>query len=117
MRHRLHHRHTDTESDPYSAANGLFFSHVGWIFYKTKYPKLPLVQKEDLCRDPVVLFQHRYFLELALLTCVALPTAVGHFRWRVGRAPVWGYNSTGNDLALLSSPFSFRTDEITKDIL
>jgi len=79
VRHRLHHRYTDTESDPYSAANGLFFSHVGWIFHKTKYPKLPLVQKEDLCRDPVVVFQHRYFLELAFLTCVALPTAIGHF--------------------------------------
>ncbi|PWW76962.1 hypothetical protein C7212DRAFT_278864 [Tuber magnatum] len=79
VRHRLHHRYTDTESDPYSAANGLFFSHVGWIFYKTKYPKLPLVQKEDLDSDPVVAFQHRYFLELVFLTCVALPTAMGHF--------------------------------------
>ena len=79
VRHRLHHRYTDTESDPYSAANSLFFPHVGWTFYKAKYPKLPSVQKEDLCGDPVVVFQHRWFLELAFLTCVALPTAIGRF--------------------------------------
>ncbi|RPA91173.1 hypothetical protein L873DRAFT_1871862 [Choiromyces venosus 120613-1] len=78
VRHRLHDRYTDTESDPYSAENGLFFSHVGWIFYKTKYPKLPLVQKEDLDSDPVVVLHHRYFLELAFLTCLVLPRAIGH---------------------------------------
>ena len=30
--HRVHHRHVDeTENDPYSAKNGFWFSHMGWM--------------------------------------------------------------------------------------
>lgn len=30
LRHRIHHRFTDTEFDPYSSKRGLWFSHYGW---------------------------------------------------------------------------------------
>ncbi|TFY62685.1 hypothetical protein EVG20_g6608 [Dentipellis fragilis] len=57
LRHRLHHRFTDDdEHDPYSATRGLFFSHVGWIFYKPQYTKIDLVDRADLDRDPVLTY-------------------------------------------------------------
>ena len=36
----------------YCATRGLLFSHVGWIFFKPKYPKLHLIERNDLEDDP-----------------------------------------------------------------
>jgi sn-1 stearoyl-lipid 9-desaturase len=33
--HRMHHANSDTEKDPYNASKGLWWSHLGWTFYKT----------------------------------------------------------------------------------
>ena len=91
LRHRLHHRFTDTESDPYSAVKGLFYSHVGWIFVKEEYPALKLVDKSDLDGDLVVRFQHRWFVILASMGGLLLPAIMGHFwfgSWKLGI--IWG---------------------------
>jgi stearoyl-CoA desaturase (delta-9 desaturase) len=91
LRHRLHHCFTDTESDPYSADKGLFYSHVGWIFVKERYAALKLVDKRDLDQDPVVRFQHQWFVPLALLGGLLLPALVGHYwigNWKEGI--IWG---------------------------
>lgn len=29
LRHRLHHRYTDTEHDPYNSQRGFYYSHMG----------------------------------------------------------------------------------------
>jgi len=36
----------------YCATRGLLFSHLGWIFFKPKYPKLHLIERNDLEEDP-----------------------------------------------------------------
>ena len=36
----------------YAATRGLFFSHMGWIFYKPNYERMGLIDKEDLENDP-----------------------------------------------------------------
>lgn len=36
----------------YCATRGLLFSHVGWIFFKPKYAKLHLIERNDLEEDP-----------------------------------------------------------------
>lgn len=36
----------------YAATRGLFYSHVGWIFYKPRYEKMDIVDREDLEKDP-----------------------------------------------------------------
>lgn len=36
----------------YCATKGLLFSHMGWIFYKPKYEKMELINKDDLDSDP-----------------------------------------------------------------
>ena len=77
LRHRLHHRYTDTESDPYSANRGLIYSHVGWIFVQQDYPSMKWVDKSDLNNDPVVKFQHRWFIPLALCGGLLFPAIIG----------------------------------------
>ena len=36
----------------YCATKGLLFSHMGWIFYKPKYERMDLINKDDLDGDP-----------------------------------------------------------------
>ncbi|KAJ1568698.1 hypothetical protein HK096_005618 [Nowakowskiella sp. JEL0078] len=79
LRHRLHHRYTDTDHDPYNAKKGLWFSHIGWIFEKPFYPRMKLVDQSDLNADPIVVFQHKYFPQLAFTSAFIVPTIIGYF--------------------------------------
>ncbi|KAG2155535.1 hypothetical protein DEU56DRAFT_312904 [Suillus clintonianus] len=82
LRHRLHHRFTDDpQHDPYSATRGLFYSHMGWIFFKPVYERVKLVDREDLDRDPVVRFQHKHYVSLAIFSGYIVPVALGYL-WR-----------------------------------
>jgi stearoyl-CoA desaturase (Delta-9 desaturase) len=74
--HRRHHARTDSPLDPYDAGRGLWHSHMGWVLRKTD-PELSTAKVQDLERDPLVIWQKRYY---ALIGCVAglvLPTALG----------------------------------------
>ncbi|CAK5264434.1 unnamed protein product [Mycena citricolor] len=91
LRHRLHHRFTDDpQHDPYAATRGLFYSHMGWIFYKPTYERMELVDREDLDADPVVKFQHKHYVPLALFFGIILPTLLGGLWGDVSGAYVWG---------------------------
>jgi stearoyl-CoA desaturase (Delta-9 desaturase) len=70
-------RWTDTEHDPYSAAKGFWFSHMGWIFKKPHYPRMKLIDASDLNADPIVRYQHKYYVPLALGFGLGLPTLIG----------------------------------------
>jgi stearoyl-CoA desaturase (delta-9 desaturase) len=76
LRHRLHHRYTDTAFDPYNATRGFWFSHIGWIFEKPQYDRLKYVDKKDLEEDWCVRFQHKWFVPLAVLLNFGLPTLI-----------------------------------------
>lgn len=60
--HRIHHKFTDTNADPYNAKRGFFFSHIGWLMVM-KHPdvieKGNIIDMEDMKRDPVVMFQKK----------------------------------------------------------
>jgi stearoyl-CoA desaturase (delta-9 desaturase) len=80
--HRVHHRHIDdTERDPYCAKLGFWFSHIGWMLrhYPSGEPDLRTVH--DLERDPLVRYQHRYYIPLALGMNFGLPLLLG---WATG---------------------------------
>nr|XP_019050923.1 hypothetical protein I302_01366 [Kwoniella bestiolae CBS 10118]OCF29853.1 hypothetical protein I302_01366 [Kwoniella bestiolae CBS 10118] len=82
LRHRLHHRFTDSNlHDPYSASKGLWFSHCGWIFRKPSYPRMKLIERGDLESDPVVRFQHKYYVPVALFSGLILPALIAHWGW------------------------------------
>ena len=77
LRHRIHHRFTDTEDDPYTIKKGFFHSHMGWIFVKPHYKRMKLIDASDLDADWVVAFQHKYYLPLAFAIGFIFPTLVG----------------------------------------
>jgi stearoyl-CoA desaturase (delta-9 desaturase) len=61
--HRIHHRHSDTEGDPHSPRDGLWWAHLLWWF-----PYTPALSDSfryrsyvrDLSGDPVLRFLQRY---------------------------------------------------------
>jgi stearoyl-CoA desaturase (delta-9 desaturase) len=65
--HRRHHRHVDDDnSDPYSANKGLWFSHIGWMLREYDSAKEDFCNAKDLMRDPIVAWQHRHYLLIAV---------------------------------------------------
>lgn len=81
--HRRHHRFVDTDKDPYNAKRGLWFSHMAWIFYKDSYKQRNIESVPDLARNPLVMWQHKYYWPLAITLGFGLPTLIG---WLMGSA-------------------------------
>ncbi len=77
--HRQHHNHVDNnEKDPYSAKRGFWYSHIGWML--RDYDTNPYKHHEnckDLKQDPVVMWQHRYYLPLVLGINFGIPILLG----------------------------------------
>lgn len=73
--HRVHHKYTDTDADPYNATRGFFFSHIGWLFLK-KHPDVIEAGKKidlsDVKSDKALQFQKKFvhhFFNYFLLHC------------------------------------------------
>lgn len=80
--HRRHHLHVDdNDRDPYSAGRGLWFSHIGWILRHYRSGAKDLSNVKDLLKDPVLVWQRRYYLPLVLLMNIGLPCLIG---WQHG---------------------------------
>jgi stearoyl-CoA desaturase (Delta-9 desaturase) len=83
--HRLHHQYTDKDGDPYNIQRGFLWAHIGWILFSK-----PLEQHDrnikDLRREPLLVWQDKYYLLLAIFFGAVVPTLMG---WAVGR-PVAG---------------------------
>jgi len=76
--HRNHHRFVDNDGDPYNIRRGFFHAHIGWILFKE--PETSSVQDEpDLLLDPLVRWQHRFYLPLAISVGGGLPLMLGYF--------------------------------------
>lgn len=75
--HRRHHAYVDTDRDPYSIKKGFWYAHILWMFYKSE----PIDRKvvADLCRNPLVMFQHRHYPLLMVLTNVIAVLVMGWF--------------------------------------
>ncbi|KAL7754441.1 stearoyl-CoA 9-desaturase [Sorochytrium milnesiophthora] len=78
--HRAHHRFTDTDRDPYSAHKGLLWSHIGWMLVKADKP-IGRVEMSDLDKNPVVQWQHKHYVPVALVMAFILPTLVAGLGW------------------------------------
>ena len=84
--HRVHHQHVDDdERDPYSAGRGLWFSHIGWMLRSYPSGVADYATVRDLQKDPILAFQDRWYLPLALGMNILLPLALG---WLHG--DLWG---------------------------
>ena len=68
--HRLHHKYSDTDADPYNSSNGFFFSHMGWLMVKKNehvIEKGKTINMNDLENDKIVMFQKKYYVHLVLI--------------------------------------------------
>jgi stearoyl-CoA desaturase (Delta-9 desaturase) len=84
--HRAHHQHVDDDDrDPYSAGRGLWFSHIGWMLREYTSGNVDLSNVRDLERDPMLAFQHRYYVPLAVGLNLLVPLGLG---WLHG--DLWG---------------------------
>ncbi|KAJ5175570.1 stearic acid desaturase [Penicillium canariense] len=101
--HRAHHQYTDTDKDPYDARRGLLFSHIGWLvgLSPAEWGK---VDVSDLAMDPVVRWQRRYYVIIAILVCVGMPTAIAHFGWNDWRGGLL-YGGVGRTIVTHHSTF------------
>jgi stearoyl-CoA desaturase (delta-9 desaturase) len=76
--HRRHHRHVDDdELDPYSAGRGLWYSHMGWMMREYRCHEEDFSNAKDLQRDPIVMWQYKYYVPLVLLMNLGLPLLLG----------------------------------------
>jgi stearoyl-CoA desaturase (Delta-9 desaturase) len=87
--HRMHHRYTDTDKDPYNAGQGFWYSHIGWIFFKTERDS-DFSNVADLQRDPLVRWQNRYHVLIAFIVGFGLPLLIGFAIGRPGGMLLWG---------------------------
>lgn len=84
--HRVHHRHVDdVDHDPYSIKRGLWFAHMGWMLRDYPSGKLNTTNARDLENNPIVMFQHRYYLWLAVGMNFGVPLLLG-----LWHGDVWG---------------------------
>jgi stearoyl-CoA desaturase (Delta-9 desaturase) len=84
--HRTHHLNVDdVDRDPYSIKRGFWFAHIGWMLRDYPSGRKDFSNIPDLRRDPLLQFQHRFYVPLVLITNFGFPLAAG---WLVG--DVWG---------------------------
>eukprot|EP01027_Heterolobosea_sp_BB2_P009944 GEZU01014644.1.p1 GENE.GEZU01014644.1~~GEZU01014644.1.p1 ORF type:complete len:446 (+),score=134.54 GEZU01014644.1:88-1425(+) len=79
--HRAHHRYVDTNKDPYNATRGFWYSHMGWMLIKQNPNDIGRVDISDLNADPLLRWQHRNYLKIAIVTGIVIPTLI---------ASLWG---------------------------
>lgn len=90
--HRMHHKHVDEDDDPYDISKGFFWAHMGWIFFKL-YPR-PLANVNDLKKDELVMWQHRWHRALGFLFGIVVPTMIGMI-WNGGAGALGGFLLAG----------------------
>jgi stearoyl-CoA desaturase (delta-9 desaturase) len=89
--HRYHHRYVDQPEDPYNILKGGLYAHMGWIFFQdTRDKDRRFANVPDLMKDPLVMWQHRWYLALVVIFTFALPTFIGLLGGRPLGGLLWG---------------------------
>merc|ERR1712086_1126769 len=82
--HRVHHKFSETDSDPHNATRGFIFAHIGWLYVK-KHPDVIAAGKklkfDDLAADGAVMFQKKLDPWFGLFMCFVLPALVAQYGW------------------------------------
>jgi stearoyl-CoA desaturase (delta-9 desaturase) len=95
--HRIHHKNVDhVDHDPYSIKRGFWYAHMGWMLRDYPSGATDFSNARDLEADPIVAFQHKHYLGLALGMNFIFPALVG---WAFGDP--WGFLLLGGLLRLV----------------
>ncbi|TKB33561.1 MAG: acyl-CoA desaturase [Nitrospira sp.] len=105
--HIRHHANCDQEADPYNAQRGFWFSHCGWLFFKDMHADDKYASR--LRQDPLVMWQHRYYLPI-VLSGLALPFVVGFlYNGWIGGLGCFLLAGVGRTFAVLNSTFCINS--------
>ncbi len=85
--HRRHHKHVDHDDDPYDITKGFLWAHIGWILFKLR-PEAPVDNVNDLWKDRMIVWQHKYSIPIAVIVGLLLPAALGY--WHSGAVGALG---------------------------
>ena len=91
--HRNHHKGTDTETDPYSASRGFWYSHMIWVMIEEDTFVNDFANVKDLQASKIIRWQHRNIFLIGALSGLALPAAIGYLIGGIATAVgclVWG---------------------------
>ena len=75
--HRNHHKSTDTENDPYSAAKGFWYSHMGWVMIDEENFQNDFSNVKDLQSSKIIMWQHRNIFLIGAISGIILPALIG----------------------------------------
>lgn len=73
--HIQHHSHIDTDADPYNRRRGFWYAHMGWLVRREGFDHRRRIP-HFLKNDRLVMFQHRYYVPLAVAVSLVLPFAL-----------------------------------------
>jgi len=75
--HRRHHKFVGHDDDPYDIRKGFWHAHVGWVLFRTG-PETPLTWVRDLQKDPLLRWQHQYYVWIGVSVGLVLPPLIGY---------------------------------------
>ncbi|NNM43887.1 MAG: acyl-CoA desaturase [Chlamydiae bacterium] len=75
--HRIHHAFVDKDNDPYCIKKGFWYAHLFWLFFKGNEIDKKVVA--DLYRNKLVMFQHKYYGLLMVITNLIPAVLIGYF--------------------------------------
>ena len=75
--HRRHHKHVDHDEDPYDISKGFMWAHIGWLMFKLN-PEPPMDNVNDLRKDKLVMWQHKYVHLIGLVVGLIVPSVLGY---------------------------------------
>lgn len=86
--HRYHHRHTDTDDDPYSVQEGFLWAHMLWVMVEGKkhddFESAPDLRDDKLCQ-----WQHNNYFWISTLFNIGVPVLIGLMTGRVWGMLLW----------------------------
>jgi stearoyl-CoA desaturase (delta-9 desaturase) len=74
--HRVHHQYVDRDWDPYSIKRGFWWAHILWVFHRHDAPPVE-TNAADLLKNPVVMWQNRWYKAILIVGGFGLPALVG----------------------------------------
>ncbi|QDG52999.1 acyl-CoA desaturase [Persicimonas caeni] len=86
--HRYHHRHVDTEDDPYSIQEGFWWAHMLWVMVEGKKHQ-DFESAPDLRDDPLCQWQHNNYFWISTLFNIGVPLLLGLMTGRLFGMLLW----------------------------
>lgn len=86
--HRYHHRHVDTDDDPYNIKQGFWWAHMLWVVVEGKKHE-DFDSAPDLAEDKLCQWQHNHYLWISTGVNIGIPLVLGLMTGRVWGMLLW----------------------------